>query len=137
VELLRERADDAGAEQVGHVQDVQVDGLVVGDAVAVVAAELVRGLGQGLVEVRLHRGPHDVLRPELRGGRGEEVGDLVGVGVPTGVGVVEGGRVAGLRRLEQLDRDGDVVVQQAGQLGAGRVAEERLDGVADVGLVLQ
>ena len=45
--------------------------------------------------------------------------------------------VARLRGLEQFDGDGDVVVQQAGQRGAGRVAVVRLEGVADVGLVLQ
>ena len=67
----------------------------------------------------------------------EEVRDLVGDVVPAGVGVVERCRVPCLRGLQQLDRDGDVVVQQGGELVTGGRAVVRLDGIADVSLVLQ
>src|SRR5215203_4734166 len=46
--------DDAGAEHVGHLEDVVVDCLVVANVGVVIAAEAVSGLAEGLVEVASH-----------------------------------------------------------------------------------
>ena len=45
------------------------------------------------------------------------------------------GLVAGLGGGDDVGGDQDVLAQLPGQLVAGRLAVERLDGVADVGLV--
>ena len=63
---------------------------------------------------------------------GQEVGDVVAVGVPAGQGRLEGRCVTGLGRLQDLDGDGDVIVQQGGQLVACGPAVEGCDRVADV-----
>src|SRR5262249_51351446 len=89
------------------------------------------------IEVRLHVRAHQRVRPEAWVRRGQEVRDVVGVGVPPGAGVGECRAVAGLRRLQHLDGDGDVVVQQRGEPVAGRLAVEGFDGVADLHLVAQ
>lgn len=137
VEAGWELGDDAGAELVGHHEDVGVDALIVGDARGILAVELVGGLRQRLVEVFLHVGAHHGVRPGARVRRGQEVGDVVAVGVSPGVGGVESIGVAGLGGLQELDGDGDVVVQQGCQLVARGGAVERFDRVADIALVLQ
>jgi len=50
-------------------------------------------------------GSHRVSRPVLRVGCGKEVGDVVGVGIPPGTRLTEGGRVTGLGRLQQFHGD--------------------------------
>jgi hypothetical protein len=85
--------------------------------------------------VHLHGRPHHVVGPESRVGGRQEVGDLVCVGVPAVLRVLEGGGVPVLGRLQDLDGDGDVIVQQRGELCASRIAVKRFDRVADVDLV--
>ena len=110
---------DARAEQVGKGERVLDDGLVIVDAGRVVAAEFIRGLGERLVEVDLHEFPRDGIGPESRVGRGQEVGDLVGVVVPAGLVGGEGCRVPRLDVLEQCYRERDVGMQQRAQFLAG------------------
>ncbi|HEU5110821.1 MAG TPA: phosphatase PAP2 family protein [Micromonosporaceae bacterium] len=107
-EPVRELADDAGTEHVRHRQDVRPDLLVVRDAGREVAGQSVGGLG-----------------------------DLVRVGVPSGADGGDGRGAAGLGRLQQLDRDHDVLAQQRRQPLAVGPAVVQLDRVADVGLVAQ
>jgi len=63
VEAVGERAHDAGAEQVSHVEDVVVDLVIVGDAGGVLAGEFVTSFGEGLIEVGGHRGAHARIDP--------------------------------------------------------------------------
>src|SRR5262245_60773663 len=79
-EAIRELLDDAGGQDVGHLEDVEVDALVLGDVVRPVTAQPGRGLGEGLVEVLPHHLPQVVPAPRRVGG-GQEVGDLPGVRV--------------------------------------------------------
>ena len=77
--------------------------------------------------MRLHHRLHLVERlVVLRIGAAEEIGDLVGVGVPGGTGGGNSSRVARLGRRCYLRRQRDVVVKQRRQLVAGRVAGEGL-----------
>ena len=55
--------------------------------------------------------------------------------VPPRLRVGELGLVTGLGRSDQVGGDQDVLPQLSGQLVAGSLAVERLDGVADVGLI--
>jgi hypothetical protein len=50
--------------------------------------------------------------------------------------LLEGGRVPGLRRAEQVGGRQDVLLEKGRELVAGRSAVEGLDGVSDVHLVL-
>src|SRR6185503_15071486 len=118
-----------------HVEDVVVDLVVVGDAGGVLAVQLVGCLGEGLVEVLGHGGPHDGLWPGAGVCSGKEVGDVVGVAVPSGLRGGERGTVGCFDGLQQPYGDADVIAQQRGQLVAGGGAVERFDRVADVGLV--
>ena len=45
-------------EHVGHVQDLVVDFVVVGDVGGVVALQVVDGFGEGVVEVVVHHRAH-------------------------------------------------------------------------------
>ena len=67
----------------------------------------------------------------------EEGGDVVGVCLPAGLVLGDSRRVARPRRRDQVGGDQDVVAQEPRQLVARRVPVERLDGVADVDLVLE
>jgi len=49
----------------------------------------------------------------------QEVGDLVGVGVPGRARLGDGALIAGLRGLQQGDRTEDVLLEQRGQPVAG------------------
>jgi hypothetical protein len=80
-------------------------------------------LGEGLVEMRLHHRPHRRPGPGVGIGVVEEVGDLVGVGVPGGARLPDRCLVAGLRGLQQGDRTEDVVLEQRGQAVARGTAE--------------
>jgi hypothetical protein len=93
------------------------------------------GLLGGEGEVGAHHAPDGRQRPVLRVRGGEERGDAVGVPVPAGLSAVQRGRVARLRRLQDLDGDQDVLAEQGRELAARSLAVERRDRVADVGLV--
>src|SRR5262249_42434651 len=85
-ELRGELGDDAGAEEIRHAQDLEVNALVVGDIGREVAVESIHRLLQCEVEMRLHHRLDLVERPVLRVGGIEERGDLVCVGIPGGAG---------------------------------------------------
>ena len=114
-ETARKLLHDAVADRIRHPEDVVVDVLVVADVRREVAAQPVRGLGERLVEVLLHH--------RVDGGEGQEAGigaaqkpcDLAAVAIPGRLGRGKSRAVAGLRRLEQLDRAGDVLLQQRGR----------------------
>ena len=135
-EPVGELGDDPVGEGVGHLEDVGGDVGVLGDAGFVVTGQLGGGLGQGLVEVAAHHVLEGVDGP-CRVGAGEELGDLVGVGVPGGAAILDLGVVAGLGGGDEVTGDEDVVTQERFELRSGLVAVEPGDGVADVGLVLQ
>ena len=109
----------AVAEHVGHAQDLDVDLVVDRDVVRVAALEPRDGLGQGQVEVLAHHCPHLGGRPVLRVRCSEEIGDLVGVGVPRRGCRLDGVRVTGLRRGDELGGQRDVLAQQAREFLAG------------------
>ncbi len=67
----------------------------------------------------------------------QERRDVVRVAPPARLRVGELGLVAGLGGRDHVGSDQDVLAQLGGQLVPGRLAVERLDGVADVRLVLQ
>ena len=67
----------------------------------------------------------------------QEVGDLVGVGVPGRARLGDLCLVAGLRGLQQGDRTEDVLLEQRCQAIAGGAAVVGLDRVADVDLIGQ
>ena len=110
---------------IGHLEDVTVDGVVVAHVRGEVALEAVLRLGQRLVEMGLHHRPHRRLRPRVGVGGVQEVGDLVGVGVPRRARLADLRLIAGLRGLQQGDRAEDVVLEQRGQAVAGGARRSR------------
>ena len=107
------------AEGVRHLEDVAVDGVVVADVRGEVPLEAVLRLGQRLVEMGLHHRPHRRLRPRVGIGGVQEVGDLVGVGVPGRARLADRRLIAGLRGLQQGNRTEDVLLEQRRQALAG------------------
>ena len=102
-EPILELVHDSGGKHVGHLENRIVHVVVRGHVVDVPALEVSDRLGKGEVEVLPHHRLHVVHRPLLRVRRRQERRDLVGVGVPRGVGLLERrvvsdlrGRVAGL-----------------------------------------
>jgi hypothetical protein len=67
----------------------------------------------------------------------QEVGDLVGFGVPRRARLADGCLIARLRGLQQSDRAEDVLLEQGGQPVAGGAPVVGLDRVADVDLIGQ
>ena len=114
MESTWELPHDSGAQQVGHDENMQMHGFIVGDAGGEVAAQFIARLGESLVEMFLHGRPHRVAGPEPGVCCGKEVGDVVGVGVSARLGVSECSRITGLRCLENFDSNCDVIVQQRG-----------------------
>jgi hypothetical protein len=135
--VLRELGDDAGAEHVGHLEDLVVDGVVRRDVGGEVAVQPGDRLLCGQREVFAHHRGHLVQPPVVRVEAVEERGDVDRVGVPAAQRVVQGGLVAGLGGGEHVHGDEDVVAQQVGELVGGVTPVERFERVADVGLVAQ
>ena len=92
-------------------------------------------LAEGQVEVGLHHRLHVGERPVVGVGAAEEGGDVVAVGIPAGRRVGLFRRLAGPRVGDDLRSGQDVGPQQRGELVAGVIAIEGLDGVADIDLV--
>ncbi len=81
-ELVWELGDDAGGKDIGQHHHVVICFVIVGDHGSVVALEKVNCVAGGLLDVHLQGRAGGLLRPVVRVGRREEVGDLLGIGVP-------------------------------------------------------
>ena len=85
-------------------------------------------------QMLFHQVHERVLRP-VRVRLAEELCNLHGVLLPAGISLLLRRLVAGLCGLDQVDGDGDVLLQQGRELLARRCTVELGDGVADIFLV--
>jgi hypothetical protein len=129
--------NNAAAEHIRHFQRLKMDFVIRSNGCLIVTLQIGDSLFQSQIQVFSHHRLHLFKRPILGIGRVEEFCDVIRVNVPTLTRIFQCGCVTAFCRLEYFCGNQNMLGEQRGQLFAGFLAVKRLNGIANVNLVLQ